>query len=120
MADLKGRLLTSLVLVQNERLLGVRKLRGFHHLSLLPAEGAPLSNQEWSSFPASDQLEALDRRMDQLFGHHAALSKWLRSTNACAQHAFDSQLARATRMTSQFMARSARRERWRHPRLKNI
>ena len=40
------------------------------------------------------QLEALDRRMDQLFGHHAALSKWLRSTNACARHAFDSELAR--------------------------
>jgi len=62
------------------------------------------SHQECSSFPASGQIEALDRRMDQLFGHHAPLSKWLRSTTACARQAFDSQLARAKWMTSQFMA----------------
>lgn len=38
-ADLTGRLSTPLALLQIERLLGARKLRGFHRRPLLPAEG---------------------------------------------------------------------------------
>jgi hypothetical protein len=62
-------------------------------------------------FSASDQIEAHDRRIDQLFGHHAALANWPRATTGSipflpnrARHAFDSQLARANWMTSQVIA----------------
>jgi len=69
------------------------------------------SNQEWSSFPVPDQIEALDRRMDQLFGLHAALANWLRATTASIP--FLSRIVRGTHsiaslrakwMTSQVLA----------------
>src|SRR5205085_7130795 len=58
-ADIRYRYAVS-TLLENERLLGVRKPRSLHRSRLLPAQGITPedSNQKGSSFPASEQPSA--------------------------------------------------------------
>jgi hypothetical protein len=66
-ADLKGRLLTPLPCFRMNALWACETSR-LSSSSAPPSRGVSAldSKQKWSSFPASDQIEALGRRMDQL------------------------------------------------------